>query len=459
MNRAFRTHRALALVAALAALAGCAKIKPIAAPGSSSGSASFAVYASLGTSVSAGWQSGGLVDRHQTRSFPALFAKQIGAAAFEQPLIGGNGLPALDSLIAIGPPLTIGKGSRVSGAPLNAALPTAYHHLAVPFAVLFDVTDTTQYLTPPYTGRDLMLQTIQRGRGSLLAQLATQVNPRPTFLTLEFGANELLGPTSQGSGTPLVPPAQWAALLHATLDALQGAFPGAKMAILTVPDVTTVPLVTTLPPLVLRQNGQPVSPPVAILGPGGVPLRYGRDYILLTGGPYLAGGFGYPIGTTSYLSGVPVPGTGIPLPDTLVLLEAEVASMRSAVAAYNAAIRSEAAARGFALVDLGGLLRQAATTGFVIGGTTYTSAFLTGGLFSLDGVHPNDLAQALICNELIAAVNRTFGAKVPLVNVTEVASYRADAAGRPRGEGAALPARVESAEYLATIFPWRSGAY
>lgn len=449
--------RALGLAATLAALAGCEAIKPIAQPATSAGSANLAVYASLGTSISAGWQSGGLVSRHQTHAFPALFAKQIGLVTFDQPLIGGNGLPALDSLIAIGPPLTIGKGSRVNGAPQNAALATAYHHLAVPFAVLFDVTDTTQYLIPPYTGRDLMLQTIQRGRGSLLAQISTQITPRPTFVTLEFGSNELLGPASLGNGTPLVPAAQWAGLLHATLDGLQAALPGVDAAIFTVPDVTTTPLVTTLPPLVLGTNGLPVSPPIPLLGPSG-PLVYGSDRVLLTAGPYLAAGFGYPIGTTSFLSGLPVPGTGIALPDTLVLSGSEIASLRAATASYNAAIRAEAAARGFALVDLEALVRQASTTGFVIGGTTYTSAFLSGGLFSLDGVHPNDLAHAILCNELIAAVNRTYGARIPLLNVSQYATFRADAATRPRGEGPLLPTRVESADYLATIFPWR-GAY
>lgn len=450
-----RRAAAAALALAALALAGCETLAPVAPPAPASGAADFSVYASLGTSISAGWQSGGLVDRHQTRAYPALFAKQAGVPVFDQPLIGGNGLPALDSLIAIGPPLTIGKGSRVNGAPLNALLPTAYHHLAVPFSVLFDVVDTTQYLTPPYTGRDLMLQTIQRGRGTLLAQLATQINPRPTFISVEYGANEILGAGTAGSGTPLVPAAQWVGLLHVVLDNLEAAFPDARFAIFTVPDVTTAPFFTTLPPLVLGQNGQPVSPPVPLLGPGGTPLQYGRDLVLLTAGPYLAAGFGYPVGTTSYLSGLPVPGTGIPLPDSLVLTASEVASLRAASAVYDAAVRNEALARGFALVDLAGLLRKAATTGVHVSGATYTGAFLSGGLFSLDGIHPTDLAHALLANELIAAVNAKFGARVPLLNVSEYATRRADVATRPRTEGAAAPARVESAQYLATVFPWR----
>jgi hypothetical protein len=147
---------------------------------------------------------------------------------------------------------------------------------------------------------------------------------------------------------------------------------------------------------VLGANGQPVVPFVPILGiDGGVtrPLIYGQDFVLLTAGQLLAGGTGYPSGTTSYVSGNPVPGNGNPLPDAVVLSASEVASLRAATQAYNAAIRQQAATYHWAVVDLAGLFQTAATTGIHVQGTKYTSAFLSGGLFSLDGVHPNDCTR------------------------------------------------------------------
>src|SRR5207244_11375254 len=74
-----KSARRLVLLAATAAvlIAGCGKIAALVAPGFKSGSADFSVYAAMGTSISAGYESGGLVVTHQQRSFPWLFAHQV----------------------------------------------------------------------------------------------------------------------------------------------------------------------------------------------------------------------------------------------------------------------------------------------------------------------------------------------------------------------------------------------
>jgi hypothetical protein len=400
-----------------------------------------------------GWQSGGAVDRHQTRAFPALFARAAGSSRFDQPLVNGDGIPALATIVQFGPPLIISNAGRVNGSPTNSALPTAYHHMGIGYAILPDVVDTTNYNNAPH--RAEMFALVQRGRGSLLAQVAGQINPRPTFISFEYGANEILGAATQGSGTPLIPAATWAGLLATVLNGLQAQLPNAKLALFTVPDVTTVPFATTFPPLVLGANGRPVTPYVPLLGPGNVPLVPGQDLVLLTAGPMLAAGQGYPVGTTAYGSGNPVPGTGVGLPGSVVLDAAEVASLRAAVAAYNAAIVTEATNRGAALVDFHGLLTTAHASGFDIGGTKYTTAFITGGLFSLDGVHPNDLSHGPICNALITAVNTTFHSAIAPVDLEQAKSTRADGAVPARFEGPALPAVNTAAADFAAAFPWR----
>jgi hypothetical protein len=392
------------------------------------------------------------VDRHQTHSYPALFARQIGYAPFEQPLVNGDGIAPLSRIVQFGPPLIISNAGRVPGAPTNAALGTAYNNMGIAGAVLPDVVDTTNYNNTP--GRQVMFGLVQRGRGSVLAQVSQQIYPRPTFVSFEYGSNELLGPVSNGSGTPVIPAAGWAPLLTNVLNALQAALPGAKVAIFNVPDVTTIPLVTTIPPLVLGANGQPVTPLTPLLGPGGTPLVYGQDYVLLTAGAMLAAGQGYPTGTISYVSGGPVSGTGVGLPDAVVLTAAEVASMQAAVTAYNSAIATEAANRGFALVDLHGLLVTAKASGFDVGGTKYTSAFLTGGLFSLDGAHPNDFAHGLLCNTMIAALRAKYHSNIPDVDLESAKTTRADEALPARYDGPILLGRNDAAEALAQLFPW-----
>ena len=89
-------------------------------------------------------------------------------------------------------------------------------------------------------------------------------------------------------------------------------------------------------------------------------------------------------------------------------------------------------------VDFHALLARAATTGFVIQGQVYTNAFVKGGMFSLDGIHPTDLSHGIIANALIEAVNAKFGARVPLVNLADYATLTSSRA-RPSEVRLSIP--------------------
>jgi len=193
--------------------------------------------------------------------------------------------------------------------------------------------------------------------------------------------------------------------------------------------------VTTIKPYVTLPNGTHVplltaedaAHPQGTLNPD--------DYVLLTASGLLAAGTGVPLA---------LGGNGAPLPGSVVLTAAEAEGIQDAVDGYNVAIRAEAAARGAALVDLHGLLKAASTTGIQVGGARYTSAFLTGGLFSLDGVHPTDLGHGLIANLMIDAANVKFGASIPHVSLPAVETYTASRVQRaPADEGALRFPRVE----------------
>jgi hypothetical protein len=231
-------------------------------------------------------------------------------------------------------------------------------------------------------------------------------------VSFEYGTNELLGPAARGSGTPAVPPAIWAGLLHVTLDSLDLNCPNAKKLLVNVMDVTKTPFFNTLPPVELDAAGRPTSKFLLGVNPG--------DRVTLRAIDSLRIGVGYDIGDVSYMSGLAVPGTGRPLPGSLVLDPTEVASIQLATDQYNAAIAAEAAARGYALLDAHALLDRFAASGVRFAGATYTTAYLTGGLFSVDGVHPTDLFHGLLCNEMIAAVNAQFGSRIPPLDLSRV---------------------------------------
>ncbi len=154
-----------------------------------------------------------------------------------------------------------------------------------------------------------MFAIIARGRGTVLAQV---LQLQPTFVSFEYGANEVLGPATNGSGTPLVTPVQFGALYAGTLDALLAARPGVKLALFTVPDVTTIPYVNYFKPDSLDASGNRVR----LLGPVDADHPDGKllptDHVLLNAATTLAGGNGFPIGTVSYVSGYPAPGCRSP---------------------------------------------------------------------------------------------------------------------------------------------------
>src|SRR5438552_11772323 len=115
-----KSARRLVLLAATAAvlIAGCGKIAALVAPGFKSGSADFSVYAAMGTSISAGYESGGLVVTHQQRSFPWLFAHQVHVQSFTIPSISPDGIPPLLQVLSLSP-LIVSNAGRVLGAPTN----------------------------------------------------------------------------------------------------------------------------------------------------------------------------------------------------------------------------------------------------------------------------------------------------------------------------------------------------
>jgi hypothetical protein len=62
------------------------------------------------------------------------------------------------------------------------------------------------------------------------------------------------------------------------------------------------------------------------------------------------------------------------------------------------------------------LLTQVSTTGFTANGFTVTAAFVIGGGFSTDGVHPS-LGYAMIANKFTQAINATYGSNLKAVDL------------------------------------------
>jgi lysophospholipase L1-like esterase len=374
--------------------------------GAAFGQADFTKYVAIGDSLTAGFSSGGLVRTFQVNSYPALIYRQATGktTGFEQPLVTEPGLSStphfgLLRLARLAPTPSI-VPTPGDGQPANLNLPRAYDNVAVPGADVHDVLATVQG-----GFHNLVL------RGTGFTQLQQGLSRQPTFVTLWIGNNDALGAATSGivNDQTLTPLASFEADYRTIANAIAAS--GAKMAIANIPNVTSIPFVTTLTRFIPNPaTGQPAiinGQPVPLIGPGGQPLQAG-DFVLLSASAVLAQGFGIPAA---------LGGNGQPLPDSVVLSAAEAATIRDRVNGYNAVIRAVANEKGAAFVDANTVLQGLATGGISVGGVTYTGAFLSGGVFSYDGVHPTAFGYAYIANLFIAAINAKFGNDIEPVNL------------------------------------------
>ncbi len=110
-------------------------------------------------------------------------------------------------------------------------------------------------------------------------------------------------------------------------------------------------------------------------------------------------------------------GVTYPMEDKAILSAGEAALVKTATDAYNVKIKAVATAKGLAFVDTNALLARVSSGGISANGFTVTGAFITGGGFSTDGVHPSPRGYALIANEFIKAINATYGSNLKGVDL------------------------------------------
>ena len=426
-----------AFIALAAAFLGAAAVRADA-------QTNFTTYVSVGDSLAAGFESGSLVETHQNRSAPALIARQAGVQGFQQPLVSEPGIPPELTLVSLVPVPVIAPKAATSGAPKNLALARPYNNLAVPGATSVDALTRT---TDAGGLHDLIL----RGLGT---QVQQAVALRPTAITLWIGNNDVLGAALRGraiDGVTLTPTATFRATYGQIVAALKTT--SAFIVAANLPDVTTIPFVTTIRPYVVNPStGAPVlvgGARVPLIGPSG--SLPSTALVTLAASTLLGQGIGIPTA---------LGGTGAPLPDEVVLDPSEIAIIQDHVAANNQAIREICGAANIPVLDVNGLLRELATTGRHVGGITLNSAFLSGGVFSYDGIHPNDVGYALMANEFIRVINASGGSLTPVdlaavLGVTGASAGGVSASGqRPSSsEGVPFEFSMDAYANLLEAFP------
>ena len=380
-------------------------------------------------------------------------------------LLGGNVVSGTRLYLVIPPAPARPFPANVTGRPsteITTKLTGSFNNMGVPGAKSYhlvapgygNVAGVATGAANPYFARF--------ASSASTTILADAVAQDPTFFSLWIGGNDVLGYATSGGtgrnqtgnlnpatygGNDITDPTVFANVYSNVVNAMTAK--GAKGVVANLPYITALPFFTTVPynaaaltatqasalnsayagyngGLVVAKNAGLITEEervartisftaganglvmvdeylVTVNVPGLVlpSLRQttSADYVVLASGGVSALAF-LPLGN----------GSQFPLADNWVLSKAEVAEVKVATDAYNNTIKSIADAKGLAFVELKGVTDKLASGGIVYNGYTTTSTFVTGGMFSLDGVHPSPRGYAIIANLFTEAINVKFGA-------------------------------------------------
>lgn len=111
-----------------------------------------------------------------------------------------------------------------------------------------------------------------------------------------------------------------------------------------------------------------------------------------------------------------VEGVSLPLADHWVLIPTEQTEIADATAAFNQTISNLAMQFDLAFFDVNTFFNNVATSGYQAGSAFMTADYVTGGTFSLDGIHPSPRGNAVVVNQMIELINTKYGSNLPEVN-------------------------------------------
>jgi hypothetical protein len=414
------------------------------APVPSKGSADFTRYIAVGNSLTSGFADNGLYLEGQLNSYPSMIARQfeaVGGGPFAQPLFteaqsNGSGYLKLTGFTPEGSPITAPETSKLAVRG-QVVIPTSATTSTTVTLLTKYAGDINNYGVPgiklahatlaAYGNLNGYYERLLPGNaGANNTTYLDFVTAKPfTFFTNWLGNNDALGyATSGGAGDVLTPKAAFSQLYNEVINKLTAT--GAKGAVATIPDVTSIPYFNTVTVSAILAAVQKSSPTVqglyisAKTSPSDASTTYAprvataNDLVVLTfptskiGQPVAAAG-GLPYGLT--------PAT--PIENQYVLDNNEIAMTRDYVTFYNNTIKSVAAVKGLAVFDAYTFLNNLKQKGMVIDGVSVSSAFISGGIFSLDGVHLTPRGYAIVANEFIKVINTQYGSTVSMVDVSQ----------------------------------------
>lgn len=366
-------------------------------------------YVSVGNSITAGFQSGGIYDTVQNAAYPVLLARAM-ASPFFTPWLNAPGCPAPYSNVFT---QTRRPGPACALRRTESFPPPFISNTAVPGAEVMDATNNldtasnANALTTFILGGRTQVQMLQRAR--------------PTFVTVWIGNNDVLGAATNsangGDSTRITSVTNFQNRYAAMLDSISEVGPQGGVLI-GVANVTAIPFFSrgstywaiknglvpgaSFPPTFLVDNN---CAPAATAIPGArgdstlVPFPYG--------GALLAASAGGPV-TLSCADAV-----------LQIVAPNELKALATAVTQYNTFIAARASALGWAYLDPNPTLDSLRTIPTQVASFPTFGAACTanpfGLAFSCDAVHPSSSTHRLMANKLRQAINARYSTAIPAI--------------------------------------------
>ena len=407
----------------------------------SSGDADFSTYVALGNSLTAGYMNGELYLSGQQNSYPSILADKfanVGGGDFKQPLMKddlgfGNRRVLGSSLDCTGDSSLAPVPAQGEPDPQNftsIADQGPFNNMGVPGAKSFHLVAEGYGQLNPYFGRFMS--------DANTSVLSDAMANNPTFFTLWIGNNDVLGYAMEGGDADSITGQQfYAGVLQSMLQTLTSE--GAKGAIANIPDVTDIPFFNTVPYNALtlsqeeagqlREAYQQYNQGAENAGVEPISFQEGANALVIedNSAPYnQIGGMRQIKENELVLLDIPLDsvkchgmGSEYPVPEEYVLDEEEIDEISQAVNGYNQTITAMADQFNLAKVDMAATMKEAKESGLRYDGVGYTTEFISGKLFSLDGIHLTGQGYAIVANKFISAINAQYNAEIPTVSVTE----------------------------------------
>ena len=380
---------------ALVALAACSDNTKLLGPSTPIGGDIFKSYVALGNSITAGFQSNGIMDSTQRQSYARLLAIQMGTQ-YHYAALAGRGCT---------PPIVNGlTGALFANAPAGTcdlrsttSVTDILNNVAVPGARVLDPT------SPSTVASNALTTFILGGK----TQVQRALDASPTFVSIWIGNNDVLQPALSGLVQPIVSTqAQFQTSYDLMIQQLLAGAPDLKGILIGVAMVQYLPTVS---------SGALVFSSVA--AQGAINAATGKTVVIdascngstsLLNIPQLI--LAIRAGTHPQVIACDKGIFPAPVGDIFVLDAAEQVTLIAAITGYNDYIKAKAAAIGFAYYDPNVLFAASRASGAIPPFPNFASATATfGTLITLDGVHPSAATHKLIANELIGVINAQYG--------------------------------------------------